>query len=139
MITINDTELLENKIREGLDTDNQEGLRALLALQHPADIADIIDRLDEDDQLRVFRLLTHEQAAEVLDETGLDATRELCANLPRRKRATSLTYSLLMMWRRCWGRMCPTGNSRCSPRCSRKMPLMPGRYSTTHRTQQAGS
>lgn len=81
MITINDTELLENKIREGLEADSQESLRGLLALQHPADIADIIDRLDEGDQLRVFLLLTHEQAAEVLDETGVEATRELLSKL----------------------------------------------------------
>jgi magnesium transporter len=81
MITIKDTELLEAKVRQALEDNDLEGLRALFAYQHPADIADIIDRLDDEDQLRVFRLLAPQQAAEVLDETDLETTRELLRKL----------------------------------------------------------
>jgi Mg/Co/Ni transporter MgtE len=59
-----------------------EGLRALLATHHPANIADVIDRLDDTYQLRVFRLILPARAAEVLDETSSEATRELIAQLP---------------------------------------------------------
>jgi magnesium transporter len=81
MITINDTELLETRVSQALEENDLDGLRTLLALQHPADIADVMDRLDEDDQLRVFRLLAPEKAAEVLDETDLDTTRALLSRL----------------------------------------------------------
>ncbi|HSH77429.1 MAG TPA: magnesium transporter [Herpetosiphonaceae bacterium] len=73
---------LEQQVRTALDADDLEGLRGLLALQHPADIADVIDRLDDQERLRVFRLLDLAHAAEVLDETDLAATRALIARLP---------------------------------------------------------
>lgn len=81
MITIKNTELLESRVIGALADGELDGLRALLALQHPADIADMLDRLDEREQVRVFRLLTKEKAAEVLDETDLDTTRELLSKL----------------------------------------------------------
>lgn len=73
---------LERAVRDALEADDLERLRALLAAQHPADVADVIDRLDDDDQIRVFRLLGPEQAAEVLDETSAEATRDLLDRLP---------------------------------------------------------
>ena len=57
-------------------------MRTLLIGRHPADVADVIDRLDDEDQVTVFRLLSPAQAAEVLDETSSDATRELLEQLP---------------------------------------------------------
>lgn len=69
-------------MRAALAADDLGGLRALLASQYPPDIADLIDRLDDADQLRVFRLLDPLRAADVLDETSVDATRELIENLP---------------------------------------------------------
>ena len=75
-------EALEQQVRDALEADQLEELRALLSAQHPADVADVIDRLDDDDQIRVFRLLSHVQAAEVLDETSVDTTRELLEQLP---------------------------------------------------------
>jgi len=73
---------LEQQVRTALDAGDLEGLRGLLALQHPSDIADVIDRLDDLARLRVFRLLDLAHAAEVLDETDLAATRALIARLP---------------------------------------------------------
>jgi magnesium transporter len=80
--TITWVEALEQRVRRVLADDDLDGLRALLAGRHPADIADVIDRLDDEDKVKVFRLLTHRQAADVLDETSGDATRELLENLP---------------------------------------------------------
>lgn len=77
-----DLETLEQRVHQALEDSHDDQLRALLAEQHPADVADIIDRLDDEDKLRVFRLLEPEQAADVLSETGFEATRELIEHLP---------------------------------------------------------
>jgi magnesium transporter len=80
--TITWVEALEQRVRRVLDENDLDGLRALLANRHPADIADVIDRLDDADKVRVFRVLSPRQAADVLGETSSDATRELLENLP---------------------------------------------------------
>ncbi len=81
MATITNLEQLEQQIAAALDTGDEATLRALLVEQHPADIADVIDRLDERERVHVFRLLPPVQAVEVLSETGVDATRELITRL----------------------------------------------------------
>ena len=65
-------EALEHRIRNVLASDDLEGLRILLANRHPADIAEVIDRLDDDDKIRLFRLLPPRQAADVLGETSAE-------------------------------------------------------------------
>ena len=75
-------EALEQRVRNVLASDDLDGLRMLLANRHPADIAEVIDRLDDDDKIRLFRLLPPRQAAKVLGETSADATRELLEQLP---------------------------------------------------------
>ena len=75
-------EALEQRVRNVLAANDLDGLRMLLANRHPADIAEVIDRLDDDDKIRLFRLLPARQAADVLGETSADATRELLEHLP---------------------------------------------------------
>lgn len=75
-------EALEQRVRNVLASDDLDGLRMLLANRHPAAIAEVIDRLDDDDKIRLFRLLPPRQAADVLGETSADATRELLEQLP---------------------------------------------------------
>ncbi len=75
-------EALEQRVRNVLAANDLDGLRMLLANRHPADIAEVIDRLDDEDKIRLFRLLPPRQAADVLGETSADATRELLEHLP---------------------------------------------------------
>jgi magnesium transporter len=75
-------EALEQRVRHALATDDLDAVRTLLNGRHPADVADVIDHLNDQDQVRVFRLLAPATAAEVLDETSGDATRELLEQLP---------------------------------------------------------
>jgi magnesium transporter len=75
-------EALEQRVRNVLEADDLEGLRLLLINRHPADVAEVIDRLNDEDKIRVFRLLPPRQAADVLGETSADATRELLQRLP---------------------------------------------------------
>jgi magnesium transporter len=75
-------EALEQRVRHVLAAGDLDGLRVLLSSRHPADIAEVIDRLDDEDKIRVFRQLSPTMAAVVLGETSADATRELLEQLP---------------------------------------------------------
>ncbi len=90
MTTPLDLDLLESQVRAALAADDVDALRQLVAQIYPPDLADIIDRLDDEDQVRVFSLLETEQAADVLDETSIDATRELINQLPAEQAADIL-------------------------------------------------
>jgi len=68
---------------EYLVTENAlQDLQALLARLHPADIADLLDVLEEPARLVVFELLDAATASEVLDETLDDTTLELVEAMP---------------------------------------------------------
>lgn len=73
---------LEGQVRQRLQAQDLAGLRGLLTGQHPADVADVIDRLAEVEQVQVFRLLDPDQAGDVLSETSVGATRRLIESLP---------------------------------------------------------
>jgi magnesium transporter len=72
---------LEQEVRAALDANDLAALDDLLHVQHPADIADVIDRLDHAQQRQVFALLAPQQAADVLSETSVAATRALVRTL----------------------------------------------------------
>ena len=72
---------LEERICAALEAGRLEEIRGLVFRHHPADVADVIDRLDNDERLRVFGLLPPAQAAAVLSETDLAATRALVRRL----------------------------------------------------------
>lgn len=73
---------IESQILAMLVEENENSLRTFLARQHPADIADVIDRLDKTDRDVVFALLSTEKKAEVLDEMSIAATQQILGHLP---------------------------------------------------------
>jgi magnesium transporter len=76
------TENLDDLVLDALDSEDYERLRQILADEYAQDIADVIERLNEEARYRVFELLQPDVAAEVLDEAGLYTTRQLLRQLP---------------------------------------------------------
>jgi len=72
---------IRTDVADGRDSAVQELLKEL----HPADIGSIINRLDLDDAVYVYRLLEHEEAAEVLLELDEDTREELLGSLTSRE------------------------------------------------------
>jgi magnesium transporter len=68
---------LEERLRESYHQGATDEARSLLENVHPADIADLLDALDEDSRLWVFDLLDDYVASEVLDEALDESTRDL--------------------------------------------------------------
>ncbi len=73
---------LQNRVEYLISQGDLDGLRAMLARIHPADIADLLDALDEPERLTVFELLDTPTAAQVLDETLDDTTLDLVEAVP---------------------------------------------------------
>jgi len=69
---------VENLIAQGSTNE----LKAVLVRLHPADIADLIDTLDEPERVVVFELLDAVTASEVLDEALDDTTLDLIDAVP---------------------------------------------------------
>jgi magnesium transporter len=82
MLTHNDREQCEAQIQAALAEGDSAALRAMVTMYHPADIADLLDRLDAPQRLRVFQALAPAAAAEVLDETSAVVARSLLRALP---------------------------------------------------------
>ncbi|HEY7982855.1 MAG TPA: CBS domain-containing protein, partial [Ktedonobacterales bacterium] len=67
-----DVERCAERLRAALTTHDRDGVRAVIAEYHPADLADAMVLLNDHEDLAVFEQLDTAEAAEVLDE--VDAT-----------------------------------------------------------------
>jgi magnesium transporter len=70
-----------DSLREAISSNNDSYLREQLAELYPADIAEILNHLDFEDTLYVYRLLDEETAADVLLEVDDDHREQLLAQL----------------------------------------------------------
>lgn len=87
MQTVQPLDSLEQQVRTAVHHNDLAAVTDLLREQHPADVADILDRLPHHERLLVFEHLTPSQAADVLSETDYAATRDLLRTLdPERTR-----------------------------------------------------
>lgn len=82
MKTFLQTRSLETQVHRALRTNDLEQVSRVLTAEHPADVADVIDRLSDSERVIVFQTLPPEQAAAVLGETGFKATRTIIQQLP---------------------------------------------------------
>ncbi len=73
---------VHQRIEDLLQANDLASLRTILAAEHPADIADLLEMLDEDERLLIFNLLHPDIAAEVLDETTTEVMRDLVEGVP---------------------------------------------------------
>jgi magnesium transporter len=72
-------------IREDIEGGRDEMVRSVLTELHASDIAAIIDRLDDEEAVYVYRLLEHEEAAEVLLELDEEVRERLLRSLTSRE------------------------------------------------------
>ena len=79
------TKPLLDRIREDVAEGRDSSVQELLSELHPADIAQVIDRLGDEEGVYVFRLLDSEEAAEVLLELDEDTREELLGSLTSRE------------------------------------------------------
>ena len=81
-----DTTTLTDRLRNALKTPPGDGgdlaMTAALRGHHPADIAEVMERLAKPEALFVFNWLDNARAAEVLDEIDADLSRYLVGNAP---------------------------------------------------------
>jgi magnesium transporter len=81
---------IHDQINDYLAREDLTSLQAYLIEEHPADIADALELLDDEQRVVIFDLLQTDVAAEVLDETLTEITRELTDALPDEKIADLL-------------------------------------------------
>lgn len=81
---------MQERVDSFLDARDFTSLLAYLREQHPADIADMLEFLDESQRVEIFQLLQADVAAEVLDETLTEITRELIEAMPNHRVADLL-------------------------------------------------
>jgi magnesium transporter len=74
-----------DRIRTDVEEGRDSAVLELLGELHPADIGGILDRLDLEDAVYVYRLLESEDAAEVLLELDEDRREELLGSLTSRE------------------------------------------------------
>lgn len=79
------TKPILDRVRNGVADGRDSAVEALLGQLHPADIAAIIDRLDLEESVYVYRLLDTEVAADVLVELEEDRREELLGSLTSRE------------------------------------------------------
>lgn len=76
----NNTLRLEEHVHAALTQADEASLHAAIAGYHPADLAEVMERLGNEDAIRLFRCLDSERAAEVLDELDQQKVRYLLEN-----------------------------------------------------------
>lgn len=79
------TKTMLDEIREDIGEGRDEKVKTLLADLHPSDIASIIDRLNNEEAAHAFRLIEHEQAAEVILELDEEVRERLIRSLSSRE------------------------------------------------------
>ncbi len=86
--TENDIERINSVIGRG----DKEGARAEIADLHPADVAELIQQLDEEQAMFIFDLLDEDTAADVLMELDEDERKKLIDDMPAEEIAKQIDH-----------------------------------------------
>ncbi len=76
---------IREELREALARGQLERARALMVELHPADIAELLDEMDEESRLLAFSLLEDVAASEVLDEMEAEGAQDIVEGTPRER------------------------------------------------------
>jgi len=90
---VNDTQLFLRSVRILLDKNSKDKLVEFLKRLHPADIADVLDRLPDQDKYKVFAVLDTQVAAEVIAEAN-NLTRDALLDRLGKNRLTAIVDDL---------------------------------------------
>ncbi len=83
---------LDEIVIDLLGIEDYPRLRTLLEDEYAPDIADVLERLNEEARFSVFGQLSLDKGAEVLDELGVYATRQILRQLPTERVAALLEH-----------------------------------------------
>lgn len=83
-----------SNIEEQIENEAWKELLSSLIEFHPADIAEILDALDEDDALTLFKLFPEEQSAEIMMELDEDLQEKLISELSTKEIAEDIIDNL---------------------------------------------
>jgi magnesium transporter len=83
MTTEQDSASVEERVRDLLHSDDVESAREVLLAMHPADQADLFDRLDEDERQTMLSLLDADGVAALLEHMDEDVRKEVAEKTPR--------------------------------------------------------
>lgn len=92
-------------IRELLDSKQYTRLRQMLSELNDADIAALLEEMEEQDMLKVFRILPKDLAADVFSYMDVDNQQFIITSLSDRDAANIVDNLMAMMrrilWKRC--------------------------------------
>src|SRR5881394_1153861 len=94
--------ILEPEIRSMIEARNFAALREIFREWPPADVAEVILDLPEDEQVIIFRVLPHDLAADVFEYLDFDAQQTLLRAMAHEQVVAILTKWRRMIARRCW-------------------------------------
>ena len=83
MTTEQDAAAVEDRLRDLLHSDDVDAAREALAALHPADQADLFDRLDDDERQTMLSLLDADSVAGLLEHMDEDLRKEVAEKMPR--------------------------------------------------------
>ncbi|WP_339626864.1 magnesium transporter [uncultured Maribacter sp.] len=90
MIPFKLTEELVTEIEQHIENKNDAGLNAMLADVHYADIAEIINELDDDEATYLIKLLDSDKTSDILTELDEDVREAILGNLSSKEIASEL-------------------------------------------------
>ena len=113
-------------LMELLEAKQYSKLRSTMSDMNTADLAAIMDEMENEDSLKMFRILPKDMAADVFADLQMDDQQYIITSLSDKEASNIIDNLMATMPRICWKKCLPMWFVKSSP-----MPnLTPGRIST---------